>query len=61
MEVQLKVMAALIPPVVGWDVLGRIMQLIVEEKDVKGLLQPPRVPSNQPRTWTRRSKQLCRR
>lgn len=46
---QLKVMAALPPPVEGWAALARTEHLSVEEKDVKVLLQPPRLPSNQPR------------
>lgn len=57
-EVQLKVKAA--PPAVDWVVLGRTERLSVEER-VAAVWSPfLKLFSNQPRTWTRRSKRPCR-
>lgn len=56
---QLKVRTA--PPAAGWAVSGRTGNHSAEERDAVASSQLLRKVSSQPKTWTRKSKKLCRR
>lgn len=61
MVVQLKVTAALVQPAVVWVASAKTENLTAAEKAVEASSRLPKLVSNQPKTWTRRSWKQWRR